>query len=126
MGYSADEIAALKENGRLAEQVAGLRGQIADLTRDNVIVHVSKPVGSVSGWIGAIYWQVWVEPFHAPGQVSARWDRGARQDWQLDAALSVPDLLDAAKLRVLAEAGACRTARLAAVRADLATLDAAV
>ncbi len=125
MEYTVQHIDALKRNGRLEEQIAAAKGIVADLSRDNVIVHTGKPVGSVSGWIGAIYWQVWIEPWHQPGQVSARLDRGALLQWQFDASLAGPDLLAAARDRALAEAATWRENCLASARKRLEELTAA-
>ncbi|MBC2666064.1 hypothetical protein H7F51_11105 [Novosphingobium flavum] len=95
-------------------------GEIADLARDNLIVHVGKPVGSITGWVGTLFWQVWSDRSDAAGVVHARIDEGEAMVWQFDAGLSREAALSAAKDRVIEEAQALRAARLAAAEAALA------
>jgi hypothetical protein len=95
-------------------------GRIADLSREQVIVHVGKPVGSVTGWVGPIFWQVWSDRGDAAGLVHACIGEGETVVWQFDAALDKAQLLALAKDRAIAEGHALRTARLATAHADLA------
>lgn len=98
------------------------KGIVADLSRDNLIVHVGKPVGSISGWLGTIFWQVWVEPRDTSGTVHARIDQGEAESWQFDAALSKEQILDAAKDRIVEQARTLRANRLKSAEAELAGL----
>ena len=126
MTYSERAIATLRENGRFEPQPHAEAGIVADLRRDNVIVHVGKPVGSVTGWVGPVFWQVWVEPYQAKGSVFARVDRGEKQELTFDPMLALPELLAAAKDRIVAAADAARKAQLQAAEGRLASLQAAV
>ncbi|WP_323013579.1 hypothetical protein [Devosia sp.] len=125
MTYSEQAIATLREKGRFEPQPHAEAGIVADLRRDNVIVHIGKPVGSVTGWVGPVFWQVWVEPYQAGGRVFTRVDRGERQELLLDAELALPDLLAAAKDRIVAAANEHRLAQLQAAEARLSALQAA-
>lgn len=112
--YQADGIEKLKRDGRFEARLASERGVVADLRRDGVIVHVGKPIGAVSGWVGPVFWQVWVDGARPTGSVSARIDRGAQQEWTLDAGLSVEELLATAKDRAIDDAETIRRDLLAA------------
>ena len=90
MTYSSEAIASLKQAERFDMQIGREAGRVKDLERDNVIVHVGKPIGSTTGWVGAYFWQVWVEYTDAPGQVHARIDSEPSAVWAYDAAMTIP------------------------------------
>lgn len=121
MAYDGAAIAQLQAKDRLEMRVQGLEGRIRDLSRDNLIVHVGKPVGSITGWCGGIFWQVWRDHADSEGIVRARCDEREVEIWQLDAAED-PVLLDQAKDRMIAQATAYRLALLAVAHSDLAAL----
>ncbi|WP_138471202.1 hypothetical protein [Poseidonocella sp. HB161398] len=124
MSYDADAISRLQARDRYETRLAGQRGIVKDLERDNVIVHVGNPIGSVTGWVGTIFWQVWVDPADAAGTVHARIGEAEPETWEMEADAAIPVLLDMAKDRVLEQAHAAREARLAAARKGLAALSA--
>jgi hypothetical protein len=125
MVYEAEGLAVLQRHGRLAAQLGAERGRVNDLSRDEVIVCVGKPVGSISGWVGPLTWQVWIEPYHQPGEVNARIDRGLETlDWRFDSTLTAEALLEAAKDRIIPLAQERRLSRLAEARANMAQLEA--
>lgn len=99
-----------------------VRGLIADLSRDNVIVHVGKPVGSITGLVGPIFWQVWSDVRDPAGTVHARIEQGEAETWQLDPSLSKEALLDQAKDRLIAQVQQGRAARLETAKATAAAL----
>ena len=122
MTYTTDTIDILKKEGRLDARLAGTLGAVKDLTRSDVIVHIGKPYGAVSGWVGPLFWQVWVDPGQAAGKVFARIERGEREEWQLDASLSKEALLDAAKDRAVEQAQKRREALLGEASAQFEQL----
>jgi thiazole synthase ThiGH ThiG subunit len=101
------------------------KGVIADFQRDQVLVHVGKPVGSVTGYVGPLFYQVWVDRSDAPGVVHARIAQTEAETWALDVGLSKEQLLETAKDRIVAQAQAVREAKLASARAELSALEAA-
>lgn len=125
MHYSPESIEALRAASLLDVEILGEQGAVRDLSRDNVIVHVGKPIGSITGWLGPIFWQVWVEPGDAPGTVHARIDRAEAQIWQFPTSHDVGTLLDEARQSALVLAGDLRVAKLDAARERLAELEAA-
>lgn len=97
-------------------------GQIKNYAQDNLVVHVGKPVGSISGWIGTNFWQVWSDRSDAPGMVHARIDERTAETWTLDPALEKSELLSQAKDRLTAQIHAERSVQLIQAKADLAAL----
>jgi hypothetical protein len=126
MAYTTETIDILKQEGRLEAERAGEFGAVKDLTRSDVIVHVGKPYGAVSGWAGALFWQVWVDPGQKDGNVFARIDRADKQEWRIDASLSKEALLDVAKDRAIEQAQKRRAALLAEASQRLEQLEAVV
>ncbi|SFY45900.1 hypothetical protein SAMN04244548_05406 [Paracoccus pantotrophus] len=108
----AATIDALKEKDRFATALAGQAGIVKDLLRDNVIVHVGKPMGSVTGWLGTFRWQVWLDYSDAAGEVRARIDGQPAQLWRFEPDLKPEVLLDRAKERLLEEVTKHRKAAL--------------
>jgi len=106
-------IEELKKRDRFETALAGQAGIVRDLARDNVIVHVSKPIGSITGWVGAFRWQVWLDYGDADGEVRARIDGEPAQLWMIEPGLAPEALLDRAKDRLLEEVGAFRATALA-------------
>lgn len=125
MHYTPESLDALRSDARLDVQILGQQGVVRDLSRDNVIVHVGKPIGSITGWLGAIFWQVWVEPGDAPGVVHARIDRGEAQVWEFPAGHDKEALLHAARESALALAKELRATKLEEARDALGELEAA-
>ena len=126
MIYSPESIAVLKRDGRLEAQVRGERGRLDTLSLEELVVCVGAPVGSISGWLGSLSWQVWIEPFHVAGQVRAQLQGGEKLDWRMDESLSKEALLDAAKVRLISLAREQRQAQLREVQSGLAQLEAAM
>ena len=122
MGYTSEDITKLKRQDRFAGQILAEQGQVKDLAREEIIVHVGKPAGSVTGWVGPVFWQVWVETADPAGTVRARIDRGAAEKLQLEASLPLDKLLDTAKDQAIAKAQDLRAAQLAAALAREAAL----
>ncbi|TPE47325.1 hypothetical protein [Amaricoccus solimangrovi] len=125
MQYDAAAIEALRNDQRLDIQILGEHGLVKDLSRDNVIVHVGKPAGSITGWVGPVFWQVWVESGDAPGSVHARVDRGEAQVWQFHESHAKEELLAAAKDSAIALAKEQLAAQLDAARERLSALESA-
>jgi hypothetical protein len=125
MNSTPEAVEALKQEERLDVQILGKQGIVKDLSRDNVIVHVGKPIGSITGWVGAVFWQVGVEPGDAPGTVHARIDRGEPQVWQFPADHGRETLLDAAKDSAIAFAQDHRSEKLEVARERLTRLEGA-
>jgi hypothetical protein len=120
--FSAEAIVALKNAGRLEALRLSYQGRVRDLALDTVVVHVGKPEGSITGWVGSTFWQVWVEPFDAPDAVHARIDHGDIQQWRFDVTFNIAERLDAAKVRAIAEVKAYRAKLLAHAEARLAQI----
>ena len=123
--YTPDAIENLRGHDRLAIRRNAAEGIVADLSRDNVIVHTGKPIGSVTGWVGALFWQVWLEPYDAAGVVRARIDEGPSELWTFDSSLDQPGLLAVAAERMVETAKAERLRRYDIAKADLDALSAA-
>jgi hypothetical protein len=113
MRYTPEIIANLKSTGRLQAQISAEHGVVKDLARDGVIVHLGAPVGSISGWVGALFWQVWIEPGDPAGAVHVRVETGPKEQWRLDESLSPEQLLGQAKDRWIAQVNEQRLALLA-------------
>lgn len=112
MAYEAETIDILKRTGRFEARISGDLGTVKDLQRNEVIVHTGKPFGSVSGWAGPVFWQVWVDAGQAAGHVFSRINREERQEWKFNPALAPEALLEAARDRAIGEAQAHRKALL--------------
>lgn len=121
----SNQVDGIREVSRSEADLLEARGIVANLSRDNVTVHVGKPVGSITGWVGPIFWQVWADVRDDAGTVHARANRGEAETWQMDPELSREALLAEAKDRLVAEIQARREARLEEARARLAMLEAA-
>ena len=122
---SGNKVDGVREVSRGEADLLQARGVVADLSRDSVIVHVGKPVGSITGWVGPVFWQVWVDVRDKAGTVHARIDQGETETWKFDAALSKEAVLDQAKDRLIAEIQSSRAARLTEARTRLSALEAA-
>lgn len=125
MPITPAEIENLKKSDRFAPEIDAQKGRVADLERENLIVHIGKPIGSVTGWLGTYFWQVWTEHRDAAGIVHARIDQDAAVVWTLDDTLSTVELLDQAKDRLIDEVRARRETDLGVAKERLAQLRAA-
>lgn len=117
-----NKVDGVREVSREEAALLNARGVVADLSRDKLVVHVGKPVGSITGWVGPAFWQVWVDVRDAAGTVHARVDQADAETWQFDASLSKAEILDQAKDRIVANVQAGRATHLNKAEADLKVL----
>ncbi len=117
-----NQVDGVREVAPKEAEFLSARGVVADLRRDDVIVHVGKPVGSITGWVGPIFWQVWLDARVETNTAYARIDQGEIETWHFDAWLSKEEILDRAKDRLLAQVEETRRARLEKAQRELAAL----
>jgi hypothetical protein len=124
MIHTSEAIARLRAKGRLEHARLAAQGTVRDLTRAGVVVHAAKPLGSISGWVGPISWQVWIDEIDPVGTVRARVNQHEAEIWTMDPALELGTLLDTAKDRMIAQCQRMRGELLKAAEAELAALSA--
>lgn len=125
MNYTPENIAQLRNNGRLQTYIQSELGVVRSLSLSSVVEHQGVPFGSVLVHLGRFTGQCWVEPYKDGGSVYMRIERGEIQSLPLGNYESPQAALEAAKQQLLAAMDKLRLEALAQATARLELLQAA-